>query len=173
MVGVLALLIQLPQKAVNSRLGRADNAKFLERFRYMVVASQLLNTHSYLGQAGYSRSRDVSLPSPEAPQLGAVSLVGVGVTAFFSFALAGLIHWTRSASSPGGSKRRFVLLPFLMVVLAIVSYAYMRRQWLQYLRQQTLAETTEFLAKSQDFDTAVAGTLTLIQEVELVSRGYS
>jgi len=60
----------------------------------------------------------------------------------------------------------------LLLVVAAISYAYVRRQWLQYLRQQTLSEASEFVAKAQEFDSAVAGALTLVQEVELVSRGY-
>jgi hypothetical protein len=63
---------------------------------------------------------------------------------------------------------------FLVIVglLAVVSYAYMRRQWLQYLRQQTLAEISEFIVKGQEFDAAAGGALALVQEVELISRGY-
>jgi hypothetical protein len=57
-------------------------------------------------------------------------------------------------------------------MLAVVLYAYMRRQWLQYLRQQSLSEMSEFIAKAQEFDDAAAGALSLVQEVELVSRGY-
>lgn len=60
----------------------------------------------------------------------------------------------------------------LLVAFAVTSYAYMRRQWLQYLRQQSLAEISEFVAEAQTFDTSLAAALTLVQEVELVSRGY-
>lgn len=59
-----------------------------------------------------------------------------------------------------------------LVFLAVISYAYMRRQWLQSLRQQSLIKSSEFIANSQDFDNAMAGSLALVQEVELVSRGY-
>jgi hypothetical protein len=58
------------------------------------------------------------------------------------------------------------------IVLAAISHAYMRRQWLQSLRQQVLAKSSEFITNAQDFDNATAGALTLVQEVELVSRGY-
>jgi len=58
------------------------------------------------------------------------------------------------------------------VVLATLLYAYVRRQWLQYLRQQTLVEISNLVAKAQGLDTAISAAVTLIQEVELVSRGY-
>ncbi|KAK0118759.1 hypothetical protein ONS95_007641 [Cadophora gregata] len=54
----------------------------------------------------------------------------------------------------------------------MVSYAYMRRQWLQYLRQQSLAEISDLSVKAQELDSVIAGALALVQEVELVSRGY-
>jgi hypothetical protein len=160
------------QKAVNSRLGRADTARFLERFRYLIVASQLLNAHSYLGQATYVPSRDAAVPTPDAPQIGAFTLAGVAVTASFAFAMAWLIHWAKGGANSTAGKGRMVVLLAIIIILAVTSYAYMRRQWLQYLRQQSLAEISEFVVKGHDFDTAAAGALTLVQEVELVSRGY-
>ncbi len=48
----------------------------------------------------------------------------------------------------------------------------MRRQWLQYVRQHTLAEISDFVSQAREFDSVAAGALTLVQEVELVSRGY-
>ncbi|KAK7737411.1 hypothetical protein SLS53_006484 [Cytospora paraplurivora] len=50
--------------------------------------------------------------------------------------------------------------------------AYIRQQWLKYIREQTLAEMTTFISKAQDFDSASSAAVALVQEVELVSRGY-
>ncbi|KAG9238642.1 Mysoin-binding motif of peroxisomes-domain-containing protein [Amylocarpus encephaloides] len=159
-------------KAVNSRLGRADNARFLERFRYIIVASQLLSAHSQLGFAAHARTKDVSLPSPSVPQLSNLTITGAILTASSSFALAWLVHWARGdRNSPIGVGRVFVLCG-IFICLAVISYSYFRRQWLQYLRQQNLKEVSAFVAKAQDFDSAVSASLSLVQEVELVSRGY-
>ncbi|KAL3424790.1 proliferating cell nuclear antigen [Phlyctema vagabunda] len=160
-------------RAVNSRLGRADNERFLERFRYIIVASQLLNTHSFLSQGTLGHSRPDSLAIPIAPKVGSFTLAGAALTALGAFVLAWLIHWARGTTNNSilGRGRIFVVLTFL-VVLATVSYAHMRRQWLQYLRQQTLVETSEFISKAQGFDEVASAALTLVQEVELVSRGY-
>jgi hypothetical protein len=89
-----------------------------------------------------------------------------------AFALAWLINWARGGGTSVAGKGRVVVVSVLLVVVAAILYAYVRRQWLQYLRQQTLSEASEFVAKAQEFDSAVAGALTLVQEVELVSRGY-
>lgn len=94
------------------------------------------------------------------------------MTASFAFALAWLTHWTRGGTNSAAGKSRMVIFLALLVGFAMISYAYMRKQWLQYLRQQSLADVSEFVGKAQEFDTVVAGALTLIQEVELVSRGY-
>lgn len=60
----------------------------------------------------------------------------------------------------------------ILPVLFFVSQAYIRRQWLHYLRQQALSETSEFATKAQEYDQVVGAAMTLVQEVELVSRGY-
>ncbi|TAQ86528.1 hypothetical protein B7494_g5156 [Chlorociboria aeruginascens] len=157
-------------KAVNSRLGRADNARFLEQFRYIIVASQLLSVHSYNGQTNYGLSRDP--PSPKIPAQGSSSLAGAAITAFLAFGLVWLIHWTRGSKNFAVGKGRLSILVALVALLAILSYCYVRRQWHHYLRLQTLATTTSFVEKALDFDAAISGALTLVQEVELVSRGY-
>jgi high-affinity Fe2+/Pb2+ permease len=112
------------------------------------------------------------VPSPDVPQLGALTPAGAIVTASCAFVLAWFIHWTRGGRSSSGGKGRIAVFLTVLVMLAVVLYAYMRRQWLQYLRQQSLSEMSEFIAKAQEFDDAAAGALSLVQEVELVSRGY-
>lgn len=144
----------------------------MERFRYIIVASQLLNAHSYLGQAIQGQSRDAVLPTPDAPQIGAISLAGASVTGSVAFALVWLIHWTRGGGSSSAGKGRMTVFLIIVILFATVSYAYMRRQWLQYLRQQSLAEISDLAVKAQELDSVVAAALTLVQEVELVSRGY-
>lgn len=156
---------------VDSRLGRADNARFLERFRYLIVASQLLNTHSYLGQATHP-SHDTAFPSPGQPQIYAYTAAGAAGTASTAFFLVWSIHWARGGASTTVGSGRIIVLLIVITLFAIVPYTYMRRQWLRYLRQQSIAEISEFITKAHGFDRAAAGALTLVQEVELVSRGY-
>lgn len=110
------------------------------------------------------------MPSPAAPGFGTVS--GAVVTASLAFILAWLVHWARSNSASAVGGGRIAVVVVVVKVFAAISYAYMRRQWLQHLRQQTLAEASEFVSKAQEFDAVAAGALNLVQEVELVSRGY-
>ena len=110
--------------------------------------------------------------SPNAPQFTAFTLAGAGITAWFAFSLTWLVNWTRGGRTSISGMSRMAISIALLALFAAVSYAYMRRQWLQSLRQRSLTESSELIANSQDFDNAMAGALTLVQEVELVSRGY-
>jgi hypothetical protein len=163
-----ALITVSFQKAVNSRLGRADNARFLERFRYLIVASQLLNAHSQLGQAPSGRSKDISIPMPDTSGLATLTHEGVALTSSFAFGLAWTVNWVRGDHAIGQTLVYFGVLG----LLGIIAYAYVRRQWLQYLRQQNLRDITSLVAKSHELDSAASGALSLVQEVELVARGY-
>jgi len=158
---------------VNSRLGRADNQHFIEHFRYLIVASQLLSDHT-----GQGTLRSVSLqnfppndrsPSPEF-KVATINLTGAVLTGATAFILVWLLHWSRSRA--GFSKGRIVLVLVLFAVVASTSYGYARRQWLQYIRQQAVQGASVLITNLQAFEASTAAALALIQEVELVSRGY-
>jgi len=86
--------------------------------------------------------------------------------------VAWLIHWTRGDGDSAAGKGRVLVFLALVVAFFVIGYAYIRRRWLQYLRHQILLEISEFVGTAHDFDAAAAGALMLVQEVELVSRGY-
>lgn len=158
------------QRAVNSRLGRADNQRFLEHFRYLIVASQLL------GEQG--RLRAASIPSFVAQgsglqefKIATTTLTGAAMTGATAFTLVWLVHWSRSRAS-GLSIARLLVVLVAFALVATASYAYMRRQWLHYLRQQAVEGASTLVANLQAFETSTSSALALIQEVELVSRGY-
>ncbi len=152
-------------------MGRADNTKFLEQFRYIIVASQLLSEHVYPiqgGQLEVGKERT----SRVAPHLDGFTLSGAAITASVAFGIVWTIHWVRRAGSRSSASGRTAIVIIIFVSLITLVYAYVRRQWLQYLRQQTLVETRNLVAKAGGLDTAISAAVTLIQEVELVSRGY-
>ena len=155
-------------RAVNSRLGRADNQRFLEHFRYLVVASQLLNEPE--------RVRAASVPQfaahgQQEPHVATISLTGAVLTGATAFSLVWLIHWARKRAA-AFSWGRLSLVTFVFLAVASTCYACMRRQWLQYLRQQAVQGASTLVTNLQAFETSTSSALALIQEVELVSRGY-
>jgi hypothetical protein len=65
-----------------------------------------------------------------------------------------------------------VLVLVVFVATAFISYGYVRRQWLKFLRRHAVAEVTTLTANWQAFEVSASSALSLIQEVELVSKGY-
>lgn len=171
--GAWARLHTAFSKAVNSRLGRADNQRFLEHFRYLIVASQLLTEHT--GQGGLRPVSLENFPSNDqsrAPdfKVAAINLTGAVLTGATAFILVWLVHYSRTRT--GLSKGRLLATLVLFVLVATTSYGYMRRQWLQYLRQQSVQGASILVTNLQAFEASTSAALALVQEVELVSRGY-
>ncbi|KAH7376516.1 Mysoin-binding motif of peroxisomes-domain-containing protein [Plectosphaerella cucumerina] len=157
--------------AVASRIDRAGSSKFLEQFRYTIVASQLLSGHTIAGSnAAQSRPPPGDGQNQNGnPLLDPTGAIGT-VLGALAFALA--ISWMQGAGGSGFTKRRIAVLVILTAITAGVIQVFMRRQWLRYRRHQALSEVSDFVSHTQDFDSATAAAISLIQEVELVSRGY-
>lgn len=159
---------------LNSTIGRADNARFLEHFRYIIVASQLLN--EYLDQGSLpptlpSHGSDGASDTDGLPSVS-TSLYGAAITAAVAFVLVYLIHWARNGRDGFASKSRVILVLLAFIVVAFIGYAYVRRQWLKFLRRHAVTEVTTLTANWQAFEVSASSALSLIQEVELVSKGY-
>ncbi|GLI78461.1 hypothetical protein PoHVEF18_006776 [Penicillium ochrochloron] len=158
--------------ALNARIARGDNERFLEQFGYVIVASQLLNEHS---APSYTSAADVLATSQpaELPSLSTTfGLQGAIVTASTSFSIVWLLHWGRSKTGSGLNPRKFGILLILIPVLGVFFYAFAKRQWLKYLRHQAVEAAGAFVGNAQGFDSAASASVVFIQEVELVSRGY-
>ncbi|KAK1768339.1 Mysoin-binding motif of peroxisomes-domain-containing protein [Phialemonium atrogriseum] len=158
-------------RAVASRIDRADNSKFLEQFRYTIVASQLLSGHSILAQKHFFNRQGEAAPAESQDANGPTS-IGLLLTATAALTLAWVISWVYSDGWSHLAKKRVLFTVGLLVAAVILSHAYIRQQWLRYLRDQAMTEITAFVSRSQDFDSASSAAVALVQEVELVSRGY-
>ncbi|GIZ43287.1 hypothetical protein CKM354_000651900 [Cercospora kikuchii] len=160
--------------AVNSRLGAADNAKFLEHFRYTIVASQLLNEyldHGSLAPATalattfglQGSSKEAAIAEDTANVVGALSAAAV------AFAVVYFIDWLRTRRV---SRSRAALLLGAIALASFAGYGYMRRQWLESLRHEAVDAATGMTTNWQAFELSSSSSLSFIQEVELVSKGY-
>ncbi|TPX16717.1 uncharacterized protein E0L32_003658 [Thyridium curvatum] len=158
-------------RAVVSRIDRADNSKFIEQFRYTIIASQLLTGHSALGVQHRPSTQDGSAKAGEHDAL-APTTAGLMVAAAAAVALAWVISWVYMGGYSYLTKKRVFVVLGLLVAVSVLGHAYIRQQWLRYIRSQALNEVTNFVTRSQDFDSATSAAVGLIQEVELVSRGY-
>ncbi len=140
-----------------------------------MIASQLLN--DFRNPSASSR-RIVSSavindnPSPIGEQTVPFNLFGLCLTAVISFALAwsikllGTIGWTSS------SWWRIGPTIFLVPLALFVLYTYVRQQRLQNMRRQAVVSASSYAESAHAVDAAALAAITLIQEVEVVSRGY-
>ena len=174
--GAVARIHDTCSSALHSRLGWTGNTNFLEQFRYTIVASQLLNEHS--NSKSYKRQ---SFPPPirdgssqwDKEQSFVPSWQGLSLTLATAFALAWSIRWFHNRGFARYSTTTVVLFVVVCSVILTILYYYFRRQWLHYLRVRAVETASVLITSAQDFDAAVSAGITLIQEVELVSRGYN
>lgn len=158
------------QKAVNSRLGRAENERFLEHFRYLIVASQLLGEQDGLRAATARTFAANGQTTPHEFTVATISPTGAAWTGSTAFVLVWLVHWSRPHGSL--STERFLCVVVVFAAVATIVYTYMRRQWLHYLRREAVQAASAVVTNLQAFETSTSSAVALIQEVELVSRGY-
>ncbi|UNI21040.1 hypothetical protein JDV02_007068 [Purpureocillium takamizusanense] len=156
--------------AVVASIDRADNAKFLEQFRYTIIASQLLSGHSIVSHRASFTSNPSGATAEPNPAL--LSTEGIAASILGALAVAVVLSWLRGSTKPYMTRKRLTVLVALVAASGFVGQVYMKRQWLRYRREQSLSEVVAFVANSHDFDSATEATLSLVQEVELVSRGY-
>ncbi|KAG6017311.1 hypothetical protein E4U54_007733 [Claviceps lovelessii] len=157
--------------AVDATIDRADNSKFLEQFRYTIIASQLLSGTSILGHRPVAPSIPRALTGSEHQQF-VLSTEGILASILGALAIAVILSWVRGNGSSYVTRKRLAFFLVLLATATFLGQVYMRRQWLRYRREQSLAGMTTFVSNSNDFDSASEATLSLVQEVELVSRGY-
>lgn len=114
------------------------------------------------------------LPTANTFQDGDSAYSTQGMVASVAGALifALVLSWVLGGGPLLLNRKRLVILLVLVPASVLIGQVMMRRQWLQYRRQQSLSEVSTFVHNSQEFDGASTAALALIQEVELVSRGY-
>lgn len=142
----------------------ATNERFLERFRYNVIASQLLSEDSK------PRRQHVE-QTLEHPSF---SVRGVFLTASLSFAIAWILHSLRrrylfqqSFSLSETSSHTIVLIGAGLILFYLG-----RRQYLEFIRRSAAFALSDFVLLSLNIDSVATEALRFIQEVEVVSRGY-
>ncbi|KIV83210.1 hypothetical protein PV11_05257 [Exophiala sideris] len=143
----------------------AANEQFLERFRYAIVASQLL----------YDDPKPrIQIQDEHTFDTDTFSVRGALMTAVFSFSIPCLLHFVRwryrSTRPPGLAE--ILTYTSLLVVGCILAVYFLRRQYLHLTRRSAGSTLDKILAESHNLDTVVSEGLRFVQEVEVVSRGY-
>lgn len=78
----------------------------------------------------------------------------------------------RPRPGAGWNIKRMFIFVFFLAVVGIGFYILARRQWLKYIRNEALNVARILVGNAQNLDSVVLASVSLIQEVELVSRGY-
>lgn len=80
--------------------------------------------------------------------------------------------WVAAGGYESLTKRRLIFIAFVLAGGTLWAPVYFKRQWLKFRMDQVLSEGSGFVSTSQALDSATGAAMSLIQEVELVSRGY-
>ena len=159
---------------IDTGLSRTEDERFVEHFRYLIIASQLLSEQSVPGS--FDLLAHMSSASAQlANSLGTTtSLEGATLAVAISFIVVWVIHWsTRIRSSSFASlwvRRCFAVLSMTFGLGLI--YIYSLRNASRRTHRSTTNATSGFVDHAHTFDGVTSTSLKLIQEVEIVARGY-
>lgn len=145
--------------------GSAYTDELIERFRYVIIASQLLSDE---------HAPRPSLPDHDTTGNEITTLRGALVTATISFLAAWLIHWMRT------NKRTTTALTWWdfgiyaggIVVTGVFAVLVGRRTYTNYLQRRSMRTLSTYVDDSYNLDTTAGNIIRFIQEVEVVARGY-
>lgn len=107
---------------------------------------------------------------PQEFKIATISPTGAALTGATAFLLVWLLNWSRRQA--GFSRGRAMLVVAVLIAVATAVYGHMHRQWLQYLRQDAVDGASALVTNLQAFEASTSSAIALIQEVELVTRGY-
>ena len=138
------------------------------------MGSQLLSDRTAI--SGYKHS----VPEPAAAkEFGTAGETGISystsgalATLAIAFSAVGALDWARPGRNNQGLSWRLAIVLALIGIGMIHFYVVFKRQYTRHLRRATLDAASTLVAHAQCFDGAAAAASTLIQEVEIVSRGY-
>lgn len=170
---------------LSSKPSVTESTKFLERFRYLLVSSQLLDKQFVVSI--YRTPKDISPQRKQhAGQVKNVSRTKI----------RRIISMLNSAGSAAGKwKTSSGCVMVLIVILAwalkhhrikqehtawlalgfitfLYLYSYGRRQSIRNLRARILVSVEEFVDQAKRFDGTISRTIQTVKEIELMSRGY-
>lgn len=178
----------LLNQAVKATISEQETGEFLERFRYILVSSDLLDDrgHHYyyqqdisgkgtrceasINKASQDHRRKRILHGDDGPwtiMKQQRHWVGGGGCIVV---LATLLTWGIRNGRIRGNNSVAAIVVILCIVLFLFSHS--RRRRLRLLRAKAVSYASQFIQSNQEFDVAVGKCVNFIMQVELLSRGY-
>lgn len=139
------------------------------------MASQLLDAHVNVFRYRSIDSIQQRIPDGQPGSLvsnSPFSITGASATGFGAFSFVWMLYWARGGRQPHLRTSRILLTLFFVTVGSLLFYSFLRRQWLLFLRRQAVDTAAQFVTQAQEFDAVTSVALSIVQDVELVSRGY-
>ncbi|KAG2188848.1 hypothetical protein INT44_003988 [Umbelopsis vinacea] len=153
---------------ISTRLPRAAEIAFTEEFKYLIVTSSLLNDNISVRSKSVVRMNEPSTSSMSehverwnAAAYGIGALVMVGANRTFANHLPNMrrtLHTTITSS--------------LSAAATFMMYRNLKRQSLRQCHAITLKQLSHLIKQCRVLDSRTNRVLNMIQEIELVSRGY-
>lgn len=170
--------LSLIREALRSKLNDGENGQFLEKFRYCLVSSQLLEAGPrYRALANTDNKKILSsykarvLFGDEPWKLLKVSKkFWVGSSGGCLLAVIGVLIEFYKSGKMTTKKSIIVFVVCLCTILYL--FAHSRRKALRYVRAKAILQAQLFVNNNYRFDQAAGRLLGLVQEVELLARGY-
>ena len=165
------------QSTIKTGITKGEHERFLEQFRYLIIASQLLVEQSRPVRAKpnhSSRQVDHVFRSQQRSDSDALTIHGVVATAVSSFLIAWAFHWVRSSAGHSARTSWTKILAVLSLIIGLVVgfRSYMWRYRSQRLRRNVIDAVSSLISESHTLDGMTSTAVTLIQEIEVVARGY-
>ena len=158
------------QAIVNATLGSNDNDRFLEHFRYQIIASQLLSEDagSVTSPTPPYNQNPIRAPLPELT----ATTSGACVAAAIAFALVWTWRWARGSNNAYTLDVRVLVATVTTTAVFAAIWIYVTRRSILYLRRNVIDVASTFTTNLHSLNSSSLSVISLIQEVELVSRGY-
>ena len=174
----MSRLTEATQHVMHLTFGWVTRDSFLERFRYIIVASQLLNDSPHrpshkpfvLPEIGAYNQEEVNQNNNT---LSAATPAGLLMTLIFTFMVVGLARWVQIGIATHATILHLILRAILLITALMLINFYLERQRLHHLRLRALKAASRLVTSLHDIEALISSSITFVQETELVAHGYN
>ncbi|KAK9484512.1 Mysoin-binding motif of peroxisomes-domain-containing protein [Lipomyces starkeyi] len=169
------------------RLSPRENSHFLERFRYVLVTSQLLDENVPISAFGRSDDNEGNLDSDFLDERNSKSKKGTrsdlgsgtrywvgsgGCIVVVAVLFAWFFRGCDRLISGVGTKCKLLVGMVIGLSVSLFYYSHAWRKRLRTTRKTAMDCAAQFIKSNHLFDINMSRTIGIVQEVEFISRGF-
>ena len=157
-------------------LGQSSGSSFLEKFRYVIVASQPLSNHSkrtsFRLESLQTRTPLVEEPEKhESIESLTATPTGLLLIVVLNFVIVRFLKWFVEGVCLTPMTPQFALRVLLFASISAAGWFAFQQRRLWFLRLSVIEIASHMIASLDEFEANTAANLRVIQEVYLMSRG--